>query len=129
MSELDPATRARLMCGGRESADISALLTALDAAVAERDDAERAIAEQWRPMVAALEAERDAARADLQRIADRLCQEDEAFAAQRDAYAAVVRAARACYRGEGPQAYTALLAAVAALPEGASSPSPAADPG
>ena len=68
--DLDPATRARLEQALRprgsriitavvRRADLSAGLAALDAAVAERDDAQRAIAEHWRPLVAALEAERD----------------------------------------------------------------------
>ena len=106
-----------------------------DAAVAERDDAEQAIREHWRPLVAALEAERDAMRAGLvaagqsyarerdERVAvvqhalDEERTRRDAAVAERDAAVQVCAAVERWATRHDPGALAALLAALATWKE------------
>ena len=95
--------------------DVAAALDALDAATQERDESLRDALFFQQQRDAATHALADERRTmhvyspanQVTHCGCRLCGERQA----------VVQAAQACYRGEGPQAYTALLAAAAALPE------------
>ena len=137
---LDDVTRARLAAQHVEQAEggfcetcgslwewpcaVRALLTAYDALRLRAENAEQDRDTLRRDLARAGQAVSAAEQARDQALADAAIQQQRAGATQvlldraearLATRGALEAAARACYRGEGPQAYTALLAAVTAL--------------